>query len=54
MFFYIVFVTLETGFVALILDRKILPFLDVAEPIVVVGKTVAMDTEIVRYHELPG
>ena len=50
MFFYIVFVTLKTGLIALILDWKIFPFLDVAKPVVVVRKTVTVDAEIVRNH----
>ena len=54
MFLYIVFVTLETGLIALILDRKIFPFLHVPEPMIVVGKTVTVDAEIVRNQELPG
>jgi len=53
-FLYPVFVTLETGLIALILDRKIFPFLDVAEPMIVVRKTVTVDTEVVRNQELPG
>ena len=54
MFLYPVFVTLETGLIALILDRKIFPFLDVAEPMIVVRKTVTVNTEVVRNQELPG
>ena len=54
MFLYIVFVTLETGFVAPVLNRKIFPFLYVAEPVIVVRKTVTVDAEIVRNQELPG
>jgi hypothetical protein len=46
--------TLETRLIALILDRKIFPFLNVAEPVVVVRKTITVDTEIVRNQELPG
>jgi hypothetical protein len=40
MFLYIVLMTLETRLIALILDWKIFPFLDVAEPVVVVRKTI--------------
>jgi hypothetical protein len=54
MFLYIVLMTLETRLIALILDWKIFPFLDVAEPVVVVRKTITVDTEIVRNQELPG
>jgi hypothetical protein len=54
MFLYFVFVALETGFVAPVLNRKIFPFLDIAEPVIVVGKTVTVDAEIVRNQELSG
>ena len=54
MFLYIVLMTLETRLIALILDWKIFPFLDVAEPMIVVRETITVDTEVVRNQELPG
>jgi hypothetical protein len=48
------FVTLDAALAALVLDGKILPFLLVAQSMEVVGKTVAVDPEIVGYEELAG
>jgi len=39
---------------ALVLDRKIFPFVDIAQAIIVVGKGVTVNAEILRYHEVPG
>jgi hypothetical protein len=50
MFLYIAFVTLETRLVTPVLNRKVFPFLYVAEPVIIVGKTVTVDAEIVRNH----
>ena len=46
----IIFVAFETGFPAAIFDRKVLPLLDVAKSVIVVGKALAMYTEIVGHH----
>jgi hypothetical protein len=50
----IVFVALGAGLLALVLDGEVLPLLNIAKPIVVVGKAIAMNTEILRNEELPG
>jgi len=47
-------VTLQARFPTLVLDRKILPVLNIAEAIKVVSEAVAMDAEIIRNHKLPG
>ena len=50
----IVFMTFDAEVIAPVFHRKVLPFLDIAKPVVGVGKTVAMDAEVVRNQELPG
>ena len=41
------------GVPALILDRKILPFLNIAETVKTVGEVSAMNAEIIWYQKLP-
>ena len=45
---YIFFVTLNAGVFALILDGKVLPVLDTAEPVIAVGEVSAMNSEVIR------
>jgi hypothetical protein len=47
-------VALGTGSVALVLDRKLLPLLDVAQPVKIIGKAFAVDTEVVRNKKKAG
>ena len=54
MLLYIAFVTLETRLITPVLYRKVFPFLYVAEPVIVVRKTVTVDAEVIRDQELPG
>jgi hypothetical protein len=54
MFLDIVFMTLATRLCTSVLDGKVFPFLDIAEPMVIVGKTISMNAEIVRDHKGPG
>ncbi|MDH3578095.1 MAG: hypothetical protein OEO71_09810 [Gammaproteobacteria bacterium] len=44
----IFFVTLNAGVSALILDGKVLPVLDTAEPVIAVGEVPAMNSEVIR------
>jgi hypothetical protein len=48
------FVTLSTGLPALVLHRKVLPFLNIAQTMIAVGKATAMNTEIIWDHKLSG
>jgi hypothetical protein len=50
----IVVMTLEARGRALILNGKVLPLLDVAEAMVVVGKTVAVHAKVIRHQQQPG
>ena len=43
----IFFVTLNAGVSALILDGKVLPVLDTAEPVIAVGEVSAMNSEVI-------
>lgn len=45
---------LDTRFLAKILDGKSLPFADITESMVAVGKIRAVDAEVVGYQEHPG
>jgi hypothetical protein len=44
----IVLVTLLTGVPTLVLDRKGLPLIDIRQSMVVVGKALAVNAEIIR------
>jgi hypothetical protein len=50
----IVLVTFETRSRALVLDRKVLPLLDVPEAMIVVGEAVAVHAKVIRHHKQPG
>jgi hypothetical protein len=50
----IVLVTLEAGVSALVLYGEVLPFLDIAEAMIVVGKTVAVNPKVIRHHKQLG
>jgi hypothetical protein len=52
--FRIVLVALKARIRTLILNREILPVLDIAEAIVVVGKAVAVHAKVIRHHQQPG
>jgi hypothetical protein len=39
---------LSAGVSSLILDRKVLPVLDTAEPVIAVGEVPAMNSEVIR------
>jgi hypothetical protein len=45
-------VTFKAGLFALVLCRKVLPLLDIAESMVVIGKAIAVNPEVVGNHEL--
>jgi hypothetical protein len=47
-------VTFDAALAPLVLDGKVLPFLYVAQPIEVVGKTIAVNPKVFRDHELSG
>ena len=47
-------VTLLAVLPALVLDREIFPFLDIAEAMEAVGKVLAMHAEVIRNQECPG
>jgi hypothetical protein len=50
----IVLVALKARIRTLILDREVLPLLDVAQAMIVVGKTVAVHAKVIRYQQEPG
>src|SRR5690606_34074117 len=50
----LVVVAARAAFLAQVLHREVLPFLDVAEAIEVVGEAVAVHAEVRRDHEVPG
>jgi hypothetical protein len=54
MCFDIVFMTLATRLRTPVLDGEVFPFLDVAESMVIIGKTISMNAEVVRNHKGPG
>lgn len=49
----IFFVTLNAGVSALILDGKVLPVLDTAEPVIAVGEVPAVNSEVIRNQKAP-
>lgn len=50
----IVLVTLKARVRTLILNREVLPVLDTAEAIEVVGEAVAMHAKVIRHQQQPG
>ncbi len=51
---HIICVALGAIFLALVLDRKILPFLDIPETVIVIGKAFAVYAEVLGNEEVPG
>jgi hypothetical protein len=45
--------TFKAGFSALIFDREIFPFLNIAEAVEAVGKVLAMHAEVIRNQKYP-
>lgn len=50
----IIFVALTARIRAPVLDREILPLLDIAKTVEIVGKAIAVDTKVVRHEQPPG
>jgi len=50
----IVLVTLNARVRTLILNWEILPVLDAAEAVVIIGKAVAVHAKVIRHHQQPG
>lgn len=48
------FVTFDAAFPALVLDREIYPLLDVAQPVIPVGKILAVNAEVIGNKEHSG
>ena len=47
------FVTLYTIFVAQVLDREILPVLNITQAVIIVGEAFPMHSKVIRHHERP-
>jgi len=50
----IFFMTFGAAFPPLVFNRELLPFIDIAQSIEIVGKGIAMYAEIIGNHEMPG
>ena len=48
------FVTFSAGILPTVLHGKILPFLNIAEAMIIVGEAVAVNAKVVRDQKTPG
>jgi len=51
---YIFFVTFNTGFSSPVLHGKVLPLLNIAQPMIAIGEVPSMNSEVIRNEKLSG